>query len=350
MDVNPEIFKHVELLFGSIGVILGLFFSIFLLSTRKNQPLANSFLAIYLLAFSLRIGKSLFFNYFPIDPVIRNVFLGVLLAIGPSLWWYTKLRYNPNESFQTSKVLWHYVPMFLVIALCWLIPNDGTRLASVFYISHIIHIALYTSYALYWLHQQEQVNSVPDKSKIVKWLQSFLVVTLVIVCVYFLISIGVIPYYLGMAFFFSLVILFFSGWALKHPYLFKVEIEKYSNSNLTLVKASNLVERLDALMQSEKLYLNPDLTLSKVSQKLNVVSKQLSQAINQVKGVNYSQYITHFRIEEAKKLLVNEANKHHKIAAIAYDSGFNSLSSFNAAFKKLTNQTAAQYRKQYLES
>jgi AraC-like DNA-binding protein len=349
VDTNSEIFKHIELLFGSIGVILGLFFSVFLLVTKKNQPLANSFLAIYLLAFSLRIGKSLFFNYFPIDPVIRNVFLGVLLAIGPSLWFYTKLRYNPKENVSATKVLWHYLPMFLVIAFCWLIPNDSSPLARFFYISYIVHIVLYTAYALYWLNRQVKRSAASGKLKITTWLNAFLIVTLVIVGIYFLISIRVIPYYLGMAFFFSLVILFFSGWALRNPYLFKVEIAKYSNSNLTLDTASVLVERLEALMNSEKLYLNPDLTLAKVSKELNVQSKQLSQAINQVKDVNYSQYITNFRIEEAKLLLSSETHKNHKIAAIAYDSGFNSLSSFNAAFKKLTKQTAAQYRKQNLE-
>lgn len=349
MDANSEIFKHIELLFGSIGVILGLFFSLFLLVTRKNQPIANSFLAFYLLAFSLRIGKSLFFNYFPIDPVIRNVFLGVLLAIGPSLWFYTKLRYYPNTNVSIKKVLWHYFPMVLVVAFCWLIPNDGSPLARFFYISYIVHIVLYTIYALYWLNRQAKQVDTSSKLKIINWLYSFLIVTLIIVGVYFLISIRVIPYYLGMAFFFSLVILFFSGWALKNPYLFKVETAKYATSNLTVDDASNYMKSLDKLMIDKKLYLNPDITLSKLSKEIGISSKQLSQAINQVLGVNYSQYITKFRITEAKRLLSSPKHKNHKISSVAYDSGFNSLSSFNAAFKKLTKQTAAQYRKQNLE-
>ena len=96
MEINAQLLKHLELLFGSIGVILSLFFSLFLLITRKQQPKANFFLFIYLLAFSLRIGKSLFFNYFPIDPEIRNIFLGVLLTIGPSIWFYTKFLFQPS--------------------------------------------------------------------------------------------------------------------------------------------------------------------------------------------------------------------------------------------------------------
>lgn len=334
----------MELLIGSIGVILSLFFASYLLITRRQQPLANIFLALYLLAFGLRIGKSLFYNYIPIDPVIRNVFLGVLLAVGPSLWFYTKYRFRPEASYSSPNVLIHYLPMLLFIGCCEIIPNDGSPLSGVFYKLLIGHIVLYAVYSLFWLYRQPKTNLSDRGQKIVRWLYYFLTVTLVIVTLYYLISIRVIPYYMGMAFLFSLVVIFFSFWALKNPFLFKVEPKKYSNSGLSPEEIAARSKRLNALMDEEKLYLDPELTLLKLADTIGITSKQLSQVINQTYKINYSQYIASFRIEEAKKRLNDSKHAHYTIAAIAYDSGFNSLSSFNAAFKKFTKQTAQEFR------
>ncbi|MEE9374175.1 MAG: helix-turn-helix domain-containing protein [Saprospiraceae bacterium] len=338
--------KHIELLIGSIGVILSLFFSAFLIISRQQQPKANIFLAIYLLAFSLRIGKSLFFNYFPIDPVIRNIFLGVLLTIGPSIWFYTNYLSKPEAHTKRSKVLIHYVPAFLYIIFCWAIPNDGSTIARFFYTFLILHMLVYTMVSLIWLLRQPEDAGINESIK--KWLYYFTSVTLFMVVIYFMISNNIIPYYLGTAFLFSAVIIFFGIWALKNPFLFKINKEKYSNSSLSYEESVHQVDQLDLLMNDEKIFLDPDLTLAKTSARLEVSTKQLSQAINQVYKINYSQYIANFRVEEAKRLLHLAKYANYKISAIAYESGFNSISSFNTTFKKLTRITAFEYRQTLL--
>ncbi|MFD2587455.1 helix-turn-helix domain-containing protein [Croceitalea marina] len=119
---------------------------------------------------------------------------------------------------------------------------------------------------------------------------------------------------------------------------------KYANSSISEAEASRLIEKLDTIMESEKLYLDPKLTLSKLSERLEVKRKSLSQSINQIKGYNYSKYIACLRVEEAKIMLASTDKNHHKISAIAYDSGFNSTSSFNASFKAFVGLTAKEYR------
>jgi len=156
MEVNADLLKHIELLVGSIGVIISLLFGIFLLVSRTEQHKANFFLSMYLLAFSLRIGKSLFYNYFPIDPVIRNVFLGVLLAIGPSLWLYVFLRKDPQHQLAGKRYVWHYFPMLLFIALCWIIPNNRGTFARIVHHALIAHILVYAGYTLYWLRKDDK--------------------------------------------------------------------------------------------------------------------------------------------------------------------------------------------------
>jgi AraC-like DNA-binding protein len=88
--------------------------------------------------------------------------------------------------------------------------------------------------------------------------------------------------------------------------------------------------------------------LTKLSIVIGISSKQLSQIINQIENINYSQYVAMYRIEEAKRLLILPEYKHYKISTVAYESGFNNISSFNAAFKKISNTTAIEYRKFFL--
>lgn len=342
MENNTLLFRHIELLIGSIGVILSLFFGVLLLNTRKQQPKANIFLSIYLIAFGLRIGKSLFYNYFPIDPVIRNMFLGILLNIGPSIWFYTKYLSKPDSPYKRSNILIHYILALLYVSFSWIIPNDGSTTAKLFYSFLIIHILGYAIVSLVWLLRQPK--SIISNESIKRWLFYFISATMFMLIIYFMVSNHIIPYYVGTAFLFSDVIIFFAIYTLRNPFLFKVNKKKYSNSSLSYRESVRQVGQLDSLMKSEKLFLNPDLTLSKTSARLEISTKQLSQAINQVHNINYSQYVANFRVEEAKRLLHLKEYANYKISTIAYDSGFNSISSFNSTFKKLTKTTAIEYR------
>ena len=115
-----------------------------------------------------------------------------------------------------------------------------------------------------------------------------------------------------------------------------------------LEKANTDLTAENKLMTDEKLFLDPELTLIKTSERLGISSKLVSQAINQVYKKNYSQYIADYRVEEAKSRLHSTEYANYKISAIAYDCGFNSISSFNSTFKKLTRITAVEYRQSTL--
>ena len=162
---------------------------------------------------------------------------------------------------------------------------------------------------------------------------------------YFLISELIIPFYIGISFLFSITVIFLSFWALKNPFILKRPVDKYKYSTLNSNEAERLMKKLKFFMAKEKPYLNPSLTLLELSKKMNTSTKELSQAINQIEALNYSQFISRHRVEETQKLMKSESHNKLTIAAIAYDSGFNSISSFNMAFKKHTKTTAIAYRK-----
>lgn len=345
LAMSAALLQQVELLIGSIGVILGLFFSALIVTNRQSQPQANTFLAIYLLAFSLRVGKSLFHNYFAIDPVLRTFFLSTLLCVGPSIWLYVNYALSPSVQ-QNRAALLHYVPFFLFASCASLIPNNGSWIFGVFYNFLIGHMFAYTLFSLLKLNRSRDGKTLKDNPDLVPWLYHFLTVNLIFLLLYFLISEMIIPFYIGISFLFSSVIIYLSFLAFRKPSLFKVVEEKYGQSSVSEEEIAQLVKRLLQLMETDKPYLDASLSLFKLSTQLGVSSKILSQIINQEEGLNYSQFVSKYRVEEVKRLMSLPEYAHMTIAAMAYDSGFSSISTFNAAFKRHAGRTAKAYRKE----
>jgi AraC-like DNA-binding protein len=101
--------------------------------------------------------------------------------------------------------------------------------------------------------------------------------------------------------------------------------------------------RLNELIVEKALYRNPLLSLTDVSDELNINRKKVSTIINQGFGMNFNDYINSFRIEEIKKRFENGETEDFTVLGIALDSGFNSKTTFNRAFKKYTGSTPQFY-------
>jgi len=123
--------------------------------------------------------------------------------------------------------------------------------------------------------------------------------------------------------------------------------EKYKNSNLTNPKVKHLMNRLTVFMKKEKPYLNTELSLQYMANRLNVTPKDLSQVINEQLNCNFKNFINKYRVEDAKKKLIDPNENQFVLMKIALDVGFNSKSVFNASFKKFTGMTPSQYREKY---
>jgi AraC-like DNA-binding protein len=120
--------------------------------------------------------------------------------------------------------------------------------------------------------------------------------------------------------------------------------EKYEKSSLTSEKSKEYLDRLQELMKSAKPHLDRDITLPVLAEKVALTTHELSQLINEQLGKNFFEFINMYRIEEAKAKIADARFDHLTIAAIGYEAGFNSISAFNAAFKKQTRITPSQYR------
>lgn len=106
-----------------------------------------------------------------------------------------------------------------------------------------------------------------------------------------------------------------------------------------------LLDRLGRHMEETRPHLNANLTVEQLARQLAVPSRELSRVINQGFSQNFFEFVSAYRIEEVKRRL-DDAGNTASILNIMYDSGFNSKSVFNTAFKKATGLTPSQYRRQ----
>jgi AraC-like DNA-binding protein len=122
-------------------------------------------------------------------------------------------------------------------------------------------------------------------------------------------------------------------------------ITKYQRSAIDDRGLKQHADNLEALMNAEKPYRDPELSLSKLALHLNLSTNQLSQIINQYYQKNFYDFINSYRVEEVKQRIVNGDVKHTTLLGIALDAGFNSKATFNRFFKKYTGKTPSEFLK-----
>lgn len=119
--------------------------------------------------------------------------------------------------------------------------------------------------------------------------------------------------------------------------------ESQNKKLLSDEKLQELKLIIQDLIDRDEIYLDNDLNLGKMARMLNVSTHQLSYVINKGFKQNFNSLINNARIEKAKKLLAeNKANK-YSIVGIAYESGFNSKTSFYNTFKKFTGHSPSEF-------
>ena len=123
------------------------------------------------------------------------------------------------------------------------------------------------------------------------------------------------------------------------------EISKYEGSSLSDEMKVILELAISKLMKKEKLYLKNDFSLDELADKFNTSRSYISQVVNSEFGQNFNSYINELRIKEAMRIMSKSENQIYTINAISKNVGFNSISSFNTAFKKVAGVTPSFFNK-----
>jgi len=110
---------------------------------------------------------------------------------------------------------------------------------------------------------------------------------------------------------------------------------------------NSLGQKLDYYLNTKEVFTNKNLKVSDLATLVNTTEKELSLYLYESFEMSFSDYINQFRIEKVKTLLKAGEQKKYTLLAIAENAGFNSKSSFNAVFKKVTGLTPSQYKAQH---
>jgi PAS domain S-box-containing protein len=119
--------------------------------------------------------------------------------------------------------------------------------------------------------------------------------------------------------------------------------EKYKSSSLKGIEEVKLYARLQALMEKDDLFLDPNLTLKMVADMLATNTKYLSQVVNKQAGCNFQQFINSYRVEVAKNKISSDEFSNLTLYGIALQCGFKNKSTFYKVFKEFTSQTPREY-------
>ncbi|MCF6436852.1 AraC family transcriptional regulator [Pseudoalteromonas sp. MMG022] len=121
-----------------------------------------------------------------------------------------------------------------------------------------------------------------------------------------------------------------------------IQLPRYQRSALSSQQSQSIAQKVQQAIESDKLYLDSQLTLYKLAKHINEPSQYVSQTLSQVMQTSFFECINNARVEAAKDMLRSDQ---HNVLDVAMSVGFNARSSFYKAFKSRTNMTPSQFKK-----
>lgn len=366
----------------AFGALQGVLLSAFMLG-KKTYRTAHLFLLLFLLTLLLQVVLKIATKMWVMEhlPVVYLISYELPFLYGPLLFFFVQTT-TGGRAFAFKKDLWHFIPfLFFGFADFILHTTDNILIYRMFdikqsyvFYGQIISLAGYHWYCFRSLQQQTRSGNTVQQEKM-QWLRRH---TLLSAFVTFSIAIGlflmytVYPRYMEARFLFAAITIYIywvSYEVIRRPDLFRVSpahipdtsqagyqppvpdasarIEppkKYHNSTLKAADIDEILASLHKVMQQQRPYLEPELSIDTLAALVGTNRHNLSQAINERLQKNFYDYLNEYRVRAARAHLADPGNDHLKIAAIAYDAGFNSLSTFNDVFKKLTGHTPSAFR------
>ena len=359
------------------GVGLALFLDLLLLGKHKKS-LADWTLALWLFVIAIHllmvtiIGSKLY-------PVLWGIDMPLPLFHGPLLYLYTRALTGKSMGWQQwlshlavpLAFYLYLIPFFLrsPAEKMFVYENAGIGYESFLLIrgvliplSGIFYIAL----SLFTLRQHRRaiVQQFSSLDKInLSWLRN-LIIWLALIWVFVLVGND------NLIFSTVVVFIFFIGFfGIRQGLIFNqrtiaqneedkvesveddapvqlsttTETAKYVKSGLSPAASEALHARLTILMRTEKIYRNSECSLMDLAEKLEAPANYVSQVINEREGKNFYDYINSLRIQEFLEIARTPESRKLTLFAIAQQCGFNSKSSFNRYFKKITGQLPSQF-------
>jgi len=359
------------------------FFFAFLLFTKADKQLPDKILIAWMIVFGLNF-LSAFFSVkgIPGDSFIPGIAATLLFVCHfPFLFVYAKSLAVSDYTLKPQQLV-HLVPLLLMgistLPLLRLNPSEQSRVAYgsgedlalvalpmlVLVISSAFY--LWATYQTIRKHKRAIRETFSFGEKInLTWIQaivySFTGLFLLILLVFTMLSIrqlnvAITDYILFAGLVIIIFFIGFRGYRQAKVYSFPVSENgqdmgehqdpgEKTAPRTEIRNADDLLDSLKSVMQTEKPYLDPELTIYTLAKLLEIPSHQLSRLLNTHMNQSFFEFVNRYRVDEFRNLLLTHEYRHYSILAIALEAGFNSKASFNRIFKNMTGLTPTEYKK-----
>lgn len=359
-----------------LGSIQGFIIGTMLYVSSRERP-SGKFLAWLLLIMATACLKiylnNIGFTFTQVGSLVDALVpFMIIMPMGPLIYFYCQMELssgfqlgrNHRKHFYSVVIdLFHHASalVFLfMLLLGWANPhknNFGTWFDSY---NVYADIPRWISLTVYLLFSFRLLNSAAKQAKLknealpsIPWLREFLWVFLVLDALWFL---HLVPYVIPR--YTDAVLNTVDWYPLYIPlvgviYWLGIRGFLIGRKELHLLKKTAAVlpdeivdqtmKGLHQAMSADKLYLDPELNLTKLAKHIEIPPKILSAVLNQKLEKSFNEYVNQYRVEEVKNRLLKPENKKYTITALAYDCGFNSQPTFQRAFKSTVGLTPREF-------
>ncbi|MBS1525723.1 MAG: ABC transporter permease [Bacteroidetes bacterium] len=315
-----------------VVLITGLNFALLLGFTKKINRPANRFLALALVMMVVWMIRIL--------GIDTRLPLQFSLALGPLIYFYVLKLTRPEYKF-SWKDLPHFVPALLEP---FVLPNRVLPFLT--FISVIAY--LYFSHQLIQRFYHRQQFTGGDRYRFeLRWLHRLLAGLGLLWLLWVPLTAAVYFYHLAAQtyylFYLSVGAMLIGIAAAAH---LRPDGDELAVKPLLPAGLKQKGTWLKKAVHQNRYYEDPELTLSSLGEKLGLHTHELSRVLNTVLKKSFNDFINEYRVKDVIRKMQDPAYDNITLLGMAYDSGFNSQSSFHRIFKELTGKTPAEYKKE----
>lgn len=370
-----EFLEQLSNLLTYAGITQAVFVTLLLNNRSVRKSRANVFLSVLLLAMAFSVLHSLYAGRAIVHFSIKAYATGdpTFLLIAPLLWFYVQELTGPGVRL-SARLGVHFIPFITLILVSLLLGYfPPAAILTTLFDSHLQWLSIafwglvvvqFSGY-LYsvnkrWLAYQQLLEGEVSNTENVNigWVRFFMRVFLGITLFFLLVLVNLI-HHGNMSGINRLAALVLAGsiFALGYKGILQNDIfhvHPVAPTSPDPVDApapaaepkkpdQPLIDRLLLYMETEKPYLDPELTLSDLAKQLAVSRSVLSQLINEGVGDNFYNFVNRYRVEQVKLFMTDPTMKHFNLLGLALEAGFKSKSTFNLIFKRFTGLTPSEY-------